>query len=136
MPSAPLLGAATTARRRQWGRHRTRSLWRDWTTATPDSPGLRHKAGSTRSGAADQNHRGLWVARTVTVRRLEDLRRQADYQLAGLADGEVQPAVVDGLLARLDQIVADDQQAWLRLRSIDAQPASTAPKQKAAERPS
>jgi IS5 family transposase len=24
MPSAPLLGAATTARRRQWGRHRTR----------------------------------------------------------------------------------------------------------------
>ena len=76
------------------------------------------------------------MARTVTVRRLEDLRRQADYQLAGLADGEVQPAVVDGLLARLDQIVADDQQAWLRLRSIDAQPAATAPEQKAADRPS
>jgi ABC-type multidrug transport system fused ATPase/permease subunit len=68
------------------------------------------------------NHRGLWVARTVTVRRLEELRRQADYQLAGLADGEVDPAVVDGLLARLEQIIADDQQAWLRLRSTDAQP--------------
>jgi ABC-type multidrug transport system fused ATPase/permease subunit len=68
------------------------------------------------------NHRGLWVSRTVTVRRLEELRRQADYQLAGLADGEVQPAVVDGLLARLEQILAEDQQAWLRLRSTEPQP--------------
>jgi ABC-type multidrug transport system fused ATPase/permease subunit len=71
------------------------------------------------------NHRGLWVARTVTVRRLEELRRQIDYQLAGLADGEVVPEVVDGLLARLDQIVAEDQQAWLRLRSTEVQPTTT-----------
>ena len=70
------------------------------------------------------NHRGLWVARTVTVRRLEELRRQVDYQLAGLADGQVEPAVVDGLLARLEQIIADDQQAWLQLRSTEAQPAT------------
>jgi ABC-type multidrug transport system fused ATPase/permease subunit len=70
------------------------------------------------------NHRGLWVSRTVTVRRLEELRRQTDYQLAGLADGEVQPAIVDGLLARLEEIVADDQQAWLRLRSTEPQPFS------------
>ena len=71
------------------------------------------------------NHRGLWVARTVTVRRLQELRRQTDYQLAGLADGEVTPEAVDGLLARLDEIVAEDQQAWLRLRSTDVQPATT-----------
>jgi hypothetical protein len=68
------------------------------------------------------NHRGLWVTRTITVRRLEELRRQTDYQLAGLADGEAPPEVVDGLLARLEQIVADDQQAWLRLRSTEPQP--------------
>jgi hypothetical protein len=73
------------------------------------------------------NHRGLWVARTITVRRLEELRRQADYQLAGLADGAVEPEVVDGLLARLEQILAEDQQAWLRLRSIEPQPAAPAP---------
>jgi hypothetical protein len=72
------------------------------------------------------NHRGLWVARTVTVRRLEELRRQIDYQLAGLTDGEVDSAVVDGLLARLEAIVADDQQAWLRLRSIELGPATPA----------
>jgi hypothetical protein len=70
------------------------------------------------------NHRGLWVARTVTVRRLEELRRQTDYQLASLAAGEVDPVVVDGLLARLEEIVADDQQAWLRLRSTEPQPFS------------
>jgi hypothetical protein len=67
------------------------------------------------------NHRGLWVSRTITVRRLEELRRQVDYQLAGLADGEVQPAVLDGLLARLEQILAEDQQAWLQLRSTEPQ---------------
>jgi hypothetical protein len=71
------------------------------------------------------NHRGLWVARTVTVRRLEALRRQTEYQLAGLADGEVTPEVVDGLRARLEEIVAEDQQAWLRLRSTEVQPATT-----------
>jgi Protein of unknown function (DUF4231) len=70
------------------------------------------------------NHHGLWVTRTVTVRKLEELRRQAEYQLAGLSDGEIQPQVVNALLARLNQIVADDQQAWLRLRSIDARPAA------------
>jgi hypothetical protein len=79
------------------------------------------------------NHRGLWVARTVTVRRLEELGRQVDYQLAGLADGEVQPEVVAGLLARLELIVADDQQAWLRLRSTDAQ--LSTPSQDAGQRP-
>jgi hypothetical protein len=64
----------------------------------------------------------LWVSRTITVRRLDELRRQADYQLAGLADGKVQPEIVDGLLARLEQILAGDQQAWLRLRSTEPQP--------------
>lgn len=70
------------------------------------------------------NHRGLWVSRTITVRRLEELGRQTDYQLAGLSDGEVPLEVIDRLFARLEQIVADDQQAWLRLRSTDTQPAS------------
>jgi hypothetical protein len=75
------------------------------------------------------NHRGLWVARTATLRRLEELRRQTDYQLAGVTDGELDPTVVDGLLARLEQIIADDRQAWLRLRSTE--PQATTPAQDA-----
>jgi hypothetical protein len=70
------------------------------------------------------NHRGLWVSRTVTVRRLEELRRHIEYQFAGVADREVSVGLVDELLARLDAIVADDQRAWLRLRSVEAQPAA------------
>jgi hypothetical protein len=66
------------------------------------------------------NHRGLWVNRTVTVQRLYDLRRRVEYRLAGLVDGEVQPDVVDELFAQLNQILVDDDQAWLRLRSIEA----------------
>jgi hypothetical protein len=66
------------------------------------------------------NHRGLWVSRTVTMHRLYELRREVNYRLAGLADGEVQPEVVDELVAQLNQIVADDHRAWMRLRSIEA----------------
>jgi hypothetical protein len=77
------------------------------------------------------NHRGLWVTRTVTVRRLEELRRQTDYRLAGLADGEVQPAMVDELLARLEEVMADDQRAWLQLRSTEVQPSATTRDQQA-----
>jgi hypothetical protein len=70
------------------------------------------------------NHRGLWVNRTVTVQRLYELRRRVEYQLAGLVDGEVQPDVVDELFAQLNQILADDNQAWLRLRSVEAHPST------------
>jgi len=72
------------------------------------------------------NHRGLWVSRTVTVRRLEELRRHVDYRLAGLNDGEISPQLVDELLAELDHIVADDHKAWLRLRSADVQSKTSA----------
>jgi hypothetical protein len=68
------------------------------------------------------NHRGLWVSRSVTVRRLEELRRRFDYQFAGSA-GDVQENEVEGMLTRLNEILADDQQAWLRLRSVDSQSA-------------
>ncbi|MEV0284759.1 DUF4231 domain-containing protein [Kribbella sp. NPDC050820] len=68
------------------------------------------------------DHRGLWVGRTVTVRRLEALRRQAEYRLIGGSEDEVTLALLDELLAELDKIIADDQRAWLRLRSAGLQP--------------
>jgi hypothetical protein len=72
------------------------------------------------------NHRGLWISRTVTVRRLEELRRHVDYKLAGLSDGEISPQLVDELLAELDHIVADDNKSWLRLRSAEVQSKTSA----------
>ena len=68
------------------------------------------------------NHRGLWINRTVTVCRLYELRRQMDYELAGLADGDVQPEVVDKLLVQLNRTLADDHQAWMQLRSAEVHP--------------
>jgi Protein of unknown function (DUF4231) len=72
------------------------------------------------------NHRGLWLNRTVTVHRLFELRGQMSYRLAGLEDSEVQPEVVDELIAQLNQILEDDHHAWMRLRSVDVQPANPA----------
>jgi hypothetical protein len=66
------------------------------------------------------NHRGLWVSRTVTLRRFEELRRRIDYRLAELSDHEVEPTAVDRLLTELNEILADDQRAWMQLRSVDA----------------
>lgn len=66
------------------------------------------------------NHRGLWVNRTVTVQRLYELRRRVEYQLVGFVDGEVRPDVVDELFVQLNQILVDDDHAWLRLRSVEA----------------
>jgi hypothetical protein len=64
------------------------------------------------------------VNRTVTMQRLYELRRWVDYRLAGLADGEFQPEVVDELFAQLNQILVDDDQAWLRLRSVGIRPST------------
>jgi Protein of unknown function (DUF4231) len=63
------------------------------------------------------NHRGLWIGRTVTVRRLEDLRRHLEYRLAGLDGTQLEPKLADSFLAELDEIIAEDQRTWMRLRS-------------------
>jgi hypothetical protein len=63
------------------------------------------------------NHRGLWIGRTVTVRRLEDLRRHLEYRLAGLDGTRLEPKLADSFLAKLDEIIAEDQRAWMRLRA-------------------
>jgi len=68
------------------------------------------------------NHRGLWITRTVTVRRLEDLGRRVEYELAGRDELEISPELVDRLQVELAQIIHDDQQAWLGLRSADSTP--------------
>jgi hypothetical protein len=72
------------------------------------------------------NHRGLWIGRTVTVRRLEDLRRHLEYRLAGLDGTQLESKLADGFLAELDEIIAEDQRTWMRLRS-DEPPTTKSP---------
>lgn len=70
------------------------------------------------------DHRGLWVGRTVTVRRLENLQRQTAYQLSGGSESGMTLSLLDELLAELDEIMEDDQRAWLRLRAAELHPAA------------
>ena len=72
--------------------------------------------------AAFYNHRGLWLNRANTIYRLNELRRQMDYRLAGVGDSEVEPEVVDELAAQLHQILEDEHHAWLRLRLAEVHP--------------
>ena len=61
------------------------------------------------------DHRRLWVLRTATVRRLEVLeRRIALHDVGGAEQHDLQAC-----LALLEEIVADDQRAWARMRDTD-----------------
>lgn len=61
-------------------------------------------------------HRGLWILRTETVRNLETLYRHINYYEAGLNGAPARSSDVDRYRAELDQILADDNTAWQRLR--------------------
>jgi hypothetical protein len=62
-------------------------------------------------------HRGLWILRTVTVHRLETLRRRVEYYRSGLGESDPTGAAVDGHFAELDRILAQDEVAWQQLRA-------------------
>jgi hypothetical protein len=66
------------------------------------------------------NHRGLWIRRTLTVRRLEELRRHVDFQLSNGGSETIDEMRLRAWLEELDQIIRDDREAWLRLRSEPA----------------
>jgi hypothetical protein len=62
-------------------------------------------------------HRGLWILRTNTVRRLETLARSLDYQLSRSSGRPPEPAVLDRYAAELDDIISDDYTRWQQLRA-------------------
>ena len=65
------------------------------------------------------NHRGLWIARTTTVRNLDELRRKLDRHEAEIADGCTPRDTTNDLLAELEYILRADHDAWSRLRAIE-----------------
>jgi hypothetical protein len=62
-------------------------------------------------------HRGLWILRTHTVRRLETLARHLDYQLSQLSGQPLEPTVVDRYATELDDILNEDYTRWQQLRA-------------------
>jgi len=62
------------------------------------------------------DHRKLWVARTITLQRLEDLHRDLAFRLSALTEKDT-PVVVDELFVELNRILEEDRQEWLRIRN-------------------
>jgi hypothetical protein len=62
-------------------------------------------------------HRGLWILRTHTVRRLETLARHLDYQLSRLSGQPLEPTILDRYAAELDDILNEDYTRWQQLRA-------------------
>ena len=61
------------------------------------------------------DHRKLWVIRTITVRRLEELQRELDYRAASSVKSlnDLSPII----FSRLNQILEDDRREWLQIRN-------------------
>lgn len=62
-------------------------------------------------------HRGLWILRTYTVRRLETLARHLDYQLSRLSGQPLEPTVLDRYATELNDILNEDYSRWQQLRA-------------------
>jgi hypothetical protein len=73
------------------------------------------------------SHRGLWILRTHTVRRLETLARHLDYQQTRADGHPLEPAVVDRYATELDDILNEDQTRWQQLRAPETRGAPETP---------
>jgi Protein of unknown function (DUF4231) len=62
-------------------------------------------------------HRGLWILRTQTVRRLETLARHLDYQQTRSVGQSLEPTVLDRYATELDDILTEDHTRWQQLRA-------------------
>jgi hypothetical protein len=70
-------------------------------------------------------HRGLWILRTRTVRRLETLARHLDYQQTRSAGRSLEPTVLDRYATELDDILNEDDTRWQQLRATTPETRST-----------
>ena len=64
------------------------------------------------------DYRSLWVRRTLLVARLSSLRREVLFYALQPEQGELHARKLDEFRKRLDQILDDDLQDWLKLRSV------------------
>jgi hypothetical protein len=62
------------------------------------------------------DHRTLWVRRTVTVTRLQDLKRAFEFYVEGREDDEISEEKLALFMQRLNEILQEDLNDWLKLR--------------------
>jgi hypothetical protein len=73
------------------------------------------------------DHRTLWVRRTVTVTRLQDLKRAFEFYVEGRDDDEISEEKLAVYMQQLNGILQEDLNDWLKLRE-DVPSSSKTPK--------
>jgi len=63
------------------------------------------------------DYRSLWMRRTRLLAGLYSLRREVQFYALQPEKGEIHMRKLDEFLKRLDQILEDDLQYWMKLRS-------------------
>lgn len=63
------------------------------------------------------DHRSLWIRETATLVRLYSLKTDMNYAVAGLEGSEIDVASLNKFKDRYESILADDLNAWLKLRA-------------------
>jgi hypothetical protein len=67
-------------------------------------------------------HRGLWMLRTETVRRLETLDRHLDYYESHADSSLGNEGAIRHYEAQLDRILAEDHSSWQQIRNASIAP--------------
>lgn len=65
--------------------------------------------------------RMLWVRETVVFARLNDLERDLAYAKSGAPDGSLDSSTLEQFKVRLDKMLEESLQGWLRMRGQDSQ---------------
>lgn len=62
------------------------------------------------------DHRSLWIRRTMTMSRLQNLQRRISYYRSGSDNGDLRLEDIDLFLDEFDEILKEYRESWLRIR--------------------
>lgn len=62
------------------------------------------------------NYNALWIKSTVTLAKLQELRRKVDFYSAGASQEQIYSTKIDEFLEEFQQILKEDIKQWLRIR--------------------
>lgn len=62
------------------------------------------------------NYNALWIKSTVTLSKLQELRRKLEFYTAGTEPEQISEIKLNEFLDELQQILKDDMKQWLRIR--------------------
>lgn len=71
------------------------------------------------------DHRALWIKRSTIAAKLQTLKLNLDYYLAGRDEAEIELSRLRRFEQRLTQVLEDDLSSWIQLRDQQSDKTST-----------